>query len=78
MKKLFSIMAFALITGLLLWSGDALASWGQAYEEVTYSFQRTRRMIFIIGGFVFFFVILPGILTPIIISAVRNSKRKDE
>ena len=76
MKKLLSIMTFALIAGLLLWSGDALAqSWGQAFAKTTNAFQRAR---IIIGGFVFFFVILPGILTPIIISAVRNSKRKDE
>ena len=56
MKKLFSIMAFALIAGIMMWSGDALASgasdaWGVAFDKVTEAFQNSRKMIFIIGGF---------------------------
>ena len=53
MKKLFSIMAFALIAGIMLWAGDACAddAWGVAFSKVTYTFQNSRRMIFIIGGF---------------------------
>ena len=53
MKKLFSIMAFALIAGIMMWSGDALASsaWQVAFDKVTEAFQNSRKMIFIIGGF---------------------------
>ena len=55
MKKLFSIMAFALIAGIMMWSGDAFAgagdAWGVAFNKVTEAFQNSRKMIFIIGGF---------------------------
>jgi len=53
MKKLFSIMAFALIAGVLLWAGDACATdvWNVAFTKVTTTFQNARRMIFIVGGF---------------------------
>ncbi len=56
MNKLFSILAFALIAGVMLWSGDAMASdaggaWGVAFNKVTEAFQYSRKMIFIIGGF---------------------------
>ena len=57
MKKLFSIMAFALIVGIMLWAGDACAqstagsAWDTAFNKVTEAFQYSRRMIFIVGGF---------------------------
>ena len=55
MKKLFSIMAFALIAGIMMWSGDAFAgagdAWSVAFNKVTEAFQNSRKMIFIIGGF---------------------------
>lgn len=54
MKKLFSIMAFALIAGIMMWSGDAFAAgdaWSVAFDKVTQAFQNSRKMIFIIGGF---------------------------
>ena len=54
MKKLFSIMAFALIAGIMLWAGDAFATseaWEVAFGKATTTFQYSRRMIFIIGGF---------------------------
>ena len=56
MKKLFSIMAFALIAGIMLWSGDAMATtpsgaWGQVFNKVTEAFQYSRKLIFIVGGF---------------------------
>jgi len=57
MKKLFSIMAFALIAGLMLWAGDAMAStgtstaWTQVFNKVTEAFQYSRKLIFIVGGF---------------------------
>jgi len=54
MKKLFSIMAFALIAGIMLWAGDACATgdaWDVAFTKVTNTFQYSRRMIFIVGGF---------------------------
>lgn len=55
MKKLFSIMAFALIAGIMMWSGDAFAgaseAWTTAFDKVTEAFQNSRKMIFIIGGF---------------------------
>ena len=56
MKRLFSILAFALFFGVMMWSGDALASttgdvWNTAFAKVTDAFQNSRKMIFIIGGF---------------------------
>ena len=56
MKRLFSILALALIAGIMLWSGDAMATdtnsaWGIAFRKVTDAFQYSRKMIFIIGGF---------------------------
>ena len=57
MNKLFSIMAFALIAGIMLWSGDAFASagtssaWTQVFNKVTEAFQYSRKLIFIVGGF---------------------------
>ena len=54
MKKLFSILALALVAGIMLWSGDALAAneaWTIAINKVTEAFQYSRKMIFIIGGF---------------------------
>ena len=55
MNRLFSIMAFALIAGVMMWAGDAFAgtgdAWDTAFNKVTEAFQKSRRMIFIIGGF---------------------------
>ena len=53
MNKLFSILAVALVAGVLLWAGDACASdaWTIAINKVTEAFQYSRKMIFIIGGF---------------------------
>ena len=52
MKNLFSILAVALIAGIMMWSGDALAdAWDIAFGKVTAVFQNSRKMIFIIGGF---------------------------
>ena len=54
MKKLFSILALALVAGIMLWAGDACATseaWNVAFNKATTTFQFSRRMIFIIGGF---------------------------
>ncbi|MBO5997664.1 MAG: TrbC/VirB2 family protein [Alphaproteobacteria bacterium] len=59
MKRLFSILAFALFAGVLLWSGNAFAddpanvgdAWQVAFGKVTDAFQNARKMIFIVGGF---------------------------
>ncbi len=53
MNKLFSILAVALIAGVMLWAGDAFAgeAWNVAINKVTEAFQYSRKMIFIIGGF---------------------------
>ena len=60
MKRLFSILAFALFFGVMMWSGDALAGsgsggvgdvWSTAFAKVTDAFQNSRKMIFIVGGF---------------------------
>ena len=57
MKKLFSILALALVAGIMLWSGNAWAgggtenAWSIAFRKVIEAFQYSRRMIFIIGGF---------------------------
>jgi len=56
MKKLFSILALALVAGIMLWSGDAVAAgtdnaWSIAIRKVVDAFQYSRKMIFIIGGF---------------------------
>ena len=48
-------MAFALIAGIMLWSGDAFAdassAWTQVFNKVTEAFQYSRKLIFIVGGF---------------------------
>jgi type IV secretory pathway VirB2 component (pilin) len=57
MKRLFSILAFSLIAGVIMWAGPALAStsagavWETAFTKVTDAFQNSRKMIFIVGGF---------------------------
>ena len=57
MNKLFSIMAMALVAGVMLWAGDAFASsdansaWNTAFNKVSEAFQYSRKMIFIVGGF---------------------------
>ena len=54
MNKLFSIMAMALVVGVMLWAGDAFASgeaWTIAFDKVSEAFQYSRKMIFIVGGF---------------------------
>ena len=57
MNKLFSIMAMALVAGVMLWAGDAFATsssetaWGIAFTKVSEAFQYSRKMIFIVGGF---------------------------
>ena len=54
MNKLFSIMAMALVAGVMLWAGDAFASgeaWDIAFDKVSEAFQYSRKMIFIVGGF---------------------------
>ena len=58
MKRLFSILAFALFAGIMLWSGNAFAggndvgdAWSVAFGKVTDAFQNARKMIFIVGGF---------------------------
>ena len=55
MKRLFSILAFSLIVGVIMWAGPALASvgdvWETAFSKVTDVFQNSRKMIFIVGGF---------------------------
>ena len=61
MNKLFTIFAMALVAGIMLWSGDALATvptsaenqgaWTLAINKVTEAFQYSRKLIFIIGGF---------------------------
>ena len=56
MNKLFSIMAMALVAGVMLWAGDAFASssgtaWEVAFGKVAEAFQYSRKMIFIVGGF---------------------------
>ena len=54
MNKLFSIMAMALVAGVMLWAGDAFAgdsAWTIAFDKVSEAFQYSRKMIFIVGGF---------------------------
>ena len=55
MNKLFSIMAMALVAGVMLWAGDAFAAgsnaWEIAFSKVGEAFQYSRKMIFIVGGF---------------------------
>ena len=53
MKKLFSILTFALFAGVMLWANDACASdvWDTAFKKVSEAFQNSRKLIFIVGGF---------------------------
>ena len=67
MKRLFSILAFSLIAGVIMWAGPALAGgsglpaasgstnvsgvWAEVFTKVTDAFQNSRKLIFIIGGF---------------------------
>ena len=53
MKKLFSILTFALFAGVMLWASDACAAavWDTAFRKVTEAFQNSRKLIFIVGGF---------------------------
>ena len=77
MKKLLSIIVFALIVGLLLWSGDALAqssseAWDVAFAKTTNAFQQTRKIIFIVSGFLLF--LSPGIIALTIALAIHRAK----
>ena len=54
MNKLFTILAMAIVAGVMLWAGDAWASteaWDIAISRVTEVFQYSRSIIFIVGGF---------------------------
>ena len=58
MNKLFTILAMAVVAGVALWCGDAMAddtsgnqAWNIATTKTLESFQWARKMIFIIGGF---------------------------
>ena len=52
MKKLFSILTFALFAGVMLWANDASAGvWDTAFNKVSEAFQNSRKLIFIVGGF---------------------------
>ena len=54
MNKLFTMLAMAVVAGVMLWAGDAWAdgnAWCIAIGKVTTAFQYSRKMIFIVGGF---------------------------
>ena len=53
MKRLFSILTFALFAGIMLWANDACAAgvWDTAFKKVSEAFQNSRKLIFIVGGF---------------------------
>ena len=55
MNKLFTILAMALVAGVMLWAGDAMAdtasAWNTAINKVIEAFQYSRKIIFVVGGF---------------------------
>ena len=58
MNKLFTMLAMAVVAGVMLWAGDAWAgnaegsdAWRMAIGKVTEAFQYSRKMVFIVGGF---------------------------
>ena len=58
MNKLFTMLAMAMVAGVMLWAGDACAdtttgssAWNIALGKVLEAFQYSRKMIFIVGGF---------------------------